>query len=119
MISLKDRVQTALAGMDAAVIYGYPRDFTGRETICWRESENRRYAQADGREYLAELRYALEIFACGSERAADLLTAADARMLAAGFQRENALEQFERDLGIAHVSARYRALADDRGNIYQ
>lgn len=119
MISLKEKVQAALAGVCSRVVYGYPRGFAGGEMICWRESENRRHAQADAKEYLAEVNYTLDIFAAGSEAAGNLLARADERMQAAGFRREAALEQFEKDLAISHVSARYRALADDQGNIYQ
>ena len=119
MINLKKQVRDALSGVCDEVIYGYPRDFTGEELIFWRESANRRHAQADGEEYLAELNYTLEIFAAGPEAAGKLLSEADARMLSIGLRREAAAEQFEQDLGISHVSARYRALADAQGNIYQ
>lgn len=119
MISLKERVRDALAGICAEVIYGYPRGFTGHEVLSWRESANRRHAQADGREHLAELNYTLEIFAPGPGAAAVLLEKADERMQAAGFRRESCAEQFEQDLGVSHITARYRALADVRGNIYQ
>lgn len=119
MISLKTQVRDALGGMDAEVIYGYPRGFAGKKLVSWRESANRRHAQADGREYLAELNYTLEIFACGTEEASALMEGADGRMLAIGLRRESCAEQFEQDLGVCHITARYRALADANGNIYQ
>ena len=119
MISLKERVRDALAGVCGEVVFGHPRSFTGRELIAWRESENRCFARADAGEHLAELNYMLEIFARGAEAAAQLLEAADARMCAAGFRREAAAEQFEQDLGVSHISVRYRALADAEGNLYQ
>ena len=100
-------------------MYGYPRSFTGGEIISWRESGNFTHARADGREYLAELNYAVEIFAGSAERAAELLYGVDARLQNLGLRRQSAAEQFERDLSICHVSARYRALADAQGNIYQ
>ena len=112
-------MRAALEGAAQSVVYGYPRDAARRELIAWRESANRRYAQADGAEHLAELNYALEIFAPAAERAAELLAEADKRMSAIGLRREAAAEQFERDVGICHVSARYRALADAAGNVYQ
>ena len=40
-------------------------------------------------------------------------------MRRAGFRREAAAEQFEGEIGLCHVTARYRALADGEGNIYQ
>ena len=119
MIDLKQQVYAALNGVCENVICGYPRCYTGGRLVFWRESANSRYAQADGAEYLAELNYTLDIFAPSAEEAALLLAEADARMQGAGFRREAAAEQFEQDLNISHVSARYRALADVQGNIYQ
>lgn len=119
MIDLKRQVKAALEGVCASVVYGDPRDFARQELVSWRESENCRYAQADGREYLAELRYALEIYAPGAEAAGNLLAEVDDRMCALGLCRESAVEQFEQDFDVSHISARYRALADAAGNVYQ
>ena len=119
MISLKRQVKAALEGVCASVVYGDPRGYAGEELITWWESANRSYARTDGREHLAELNYTMEIYAPGAEAAATLLEAADARMCALGFRRESAAEQFEQNLNVSHVSARYRALADAEGNTYQ
>lgn len=119
MIHLKRQVKEVLQGVCAAVIYGEPRDAARSELIAWRESANRRYAQTDGQEYLAELNYTLEIYAPGAEGAAALLEAADAQMCSMGFRREAAVEQFEQEFNTSHISVRYRALADAQGNIYQ
>lgn len=119
MIELKERVRDALAGICEEVIYGYPADPAGRERVLWRESANRCHARADGAEYLAELNYTLEIFSPSADGAAALTDAADGRMRDAGFRREAAAEQFEGEIGLCHVTARYRALADGDGNIYQ
>lgn len=119
MISLKEKVRSALEGICDSVVYGYPKDFAGGELVCWRESENRRHAQADGSEYLAELNYSLEIFAGSPEAALGLFVLADEAMQAAGFRREAAAELYEPDAAVCHTSVRYRALADGAGNIYQ
>lgn len=119
MISLKERVRDALEGICPEVVFGYPLTFAGNPLVSWRESANRRYAQAGGREHLAELNYTLEIFAPGPEEADALLEAADGRMLEMGMRREACAAQFEQDLSICHITARYRALADADGNIYQ
>jgi len=119
LISLKEQVHAALEGICAHVVYGWNRDEALQEMICWRESANRRHAQADGREYLAELNYTLDIFAPCPEAAAELLAAADEKMCNLGLRREAAAEQFEQEWSVSHVNARYRALADAEGNIYQ
>lgn len=119
MISLKQKVKSVLEGVCPEVIYGYPRGFTGGKLVSWRESASRCHAKADGREHLAELNYTLEIFSASPEDAFGLLDAVDGRMLDAGFCREAAQEQLEKDLRVSHITARYRALADNEGNIYQ
>lgn len=119
MITLKEKVFSALSGLCGDVIYGLPGDFITPERIVWRESRNRRYAQVDGREYLAELNYTLDIFARSPEDTAELFARADESMAQAGFRREAAEEMFERDTGVHHISARYRALSDAEGNVYQ
>lgn len=119
MIDLKQQVFSALDGLCGNLVFGYPCSYTGGSVVFWRESANSRYAQADGREYLAEINYTLEIFAPGAENAAALLSDADARLQGIGLRREASAEQYEQDLAVSHISARYRALADEQGNIYQ
>lgn len=119
MITLKKEVQAALSNACGNLIYGYPRFFETLPLIAWRESLNRRHSQADAREYLAELNYTLEIFAPCSESANQLLTAADAELGSMGLRREHAAEQFEADASLSHITARYRCLADEQGNLFQ
>lgn len=119
MISIKEEVRKALSGVCDGLVYGYPRSFADIPLLAWRESLNRCHAQADGREHLAELNYTVDIFAGDSAAANELLTAADDRLAALGLRRENAAEQYDGDLRAAHITARYRALADAQGNIYQ
>lgn len=119
MITLKKEVQAALLNACGSLIYGYPRFFETLPLIAWRESLNRRHSQADAKDYLAELNYTLEIFAPDSEGANDLLSLADAQLTSMGLRRENAAEQFEADASLSHITARYRCLADEQGNIFQ
>ena len=119
MITLKQEIRSVLSGICGNLIYGYPRFFETLPLIAWRESLNRRHSQADAREYLAELNYTLEIFAPGSESANELLALCDAALTSMGLRRENAAEQFEADASLSHITARYRCLADEQGNISQ
>lgn len=119
MITLKKEVQAVLSQVCASLVYGYPRSFEALPLLAWRESLNRRHGQADGREYIAELNYTLEIFASDSGEADALLTLADTALTGLGLRRENAAEQFEQDAGLCHITAHYRCLADERGRIYQ
>lgn len=119
MITLRQTVHDALFGACDCVIFGWPKDFTGSTFIAWRETGSREYAQADAAEYLAELNYTLDIFAETPEEASALLEEADERMRGAGLRRESAAEIYDEDTNTSRVTARYRALADADGNIYQ
>lgn len=119
MITLKGQLFGALEGVAAEVVYGHPRDFAQLPLIVWRESRNCEYAQADAQEYLAEINYTLDIYAQDMEAVGEIFADVDARMRRAGFRREAAAELFEQDPCICHTNARYRALADAQGNIYQ
>ena len=119
MITLKAQVCDVLSGACARVIYGRPAAMRVLPALCWRESQNRRYAQADGAEYLAELNYTLDIFAASPAAAGEIAAAADERMRGAGFRRESSADFFESGAQICRVSLRYRALADAAGNVYQ
>ena len=119
MITLKRQLAAALEGVCARVVFGWPGDFAAAPLLCWREVGNRRHAQADGAEYLAELEYSVDIFAAAPEEAGEILSLADARLQDIGLRREACAEQFEEDGALSRISARYRALADAEGNIYQ
>ena len=119
MVTLKQLVCDALSGACARVVYGRPACFRQYPLLCWRESLNRRFAQADGREYLTELNYDLDIFADSVEAAGEIAARADERMRDVGFRRDGACELYEQERQIAHVSLRYRALADANGGVWQ
>ena len=119
MVTLKQLVCDALSGACARVVYGRPACFRQYPLLCWRESLNRCFAQAEGKEYLTEVNYTLDIFAASPESAGEIAARADARMRDAGFRRDGACELFETDRQIAHVNLRYRALADINGGVWQ
>ena len=116
-MTIRNRIQAALAGVCDCVVYGYPMDLAEDMRVCWRESLNRRYAQADGREYLAEVNYTVDVFAPDAEGCDALSEGCDARMAEIGLRREDRRAVFEADC--AHISMRYRALLGADGGVYQ
>lgn len=119
MITLSEKVKTLLNGLDAAVYYFYPQSWTNLPVIAWRESENREIAQADGQEYLAELTYAVDIWAESAAENQALAGLINQRMASARFRRDYMADLFDAKTGFHHRSLRYRAVADSAGNIYQ
>lgn len=117
MNTIRTQVKGALTGVCACVIYGYPTDMAGIPRVCWRESENRRYAQADGIEHLTELNYTVDIFAAAEEGADGIADLCDSALTDIGLRREGLRRGYD-EYG-AHLTLRYRALADADGNIYQ
>lgn len=112
-------VCAALEGVCGEVIFGYPKDLTADNFLCWRGSQNRCYARADGLEHLTELEYTLDAYAPAAGEAWALLEKSDARMQSIGFRRQSATEIWEQDSSLCRVNARYRALTDGKGNVYQ
>ena len=119
MITLSGRVKELLSGLGAPVYYFYPQNWLSLPVIAWRESGNRELAQADGREQLAELTYAVDIFSDSPATNRALSEALDARMFAARLRRDYMADLFDARAGLHHRSLRYRAVADGDGNIYQ
>ena len=117
MITLALAVKERLESVCPAVWYFYPQSWIRLPCISWRESGNREIAQADGREHLAELTYAVDVWAKNPAEAAELAAQVDAAMASARFRRDYAEDLFES--GIYHRAMRYRCVADAAGRIYQ
>lgn len=119
MISLAEKVKALLTGLDAPIFYFYPQSWEKLPAISWRESGNRELAQADGKEHLAELTYAVDIWSDSPAENMALFAQIDKRMASARFRRDFAEDLFDTNTGRHHRTIRYRAIADADGNIYQ
>ena len=119
MITLTSRVKVLLEGLGAPVYYYHPQSWITKPVISWRESGNREIGQADGREHLAELTYAIDLWAASPAENEALSGALDARMFAARFRRDYLADLYDARTGLHHRSLRYRAVADAAGNVYQ
>ena len=119
MISLKGTVRSLLESAGAQVWYFYPQNWVQLPSVSWRESGNREFAQADGREHLAELEYTVDVWSKSPAEAAELAGRIDARMASARFRRDWSADLFESATGLHHRSVRYRCVADAAGNVYQ
>lgn len=117
MITLKDVVKGLLEGTGAAVWYFYPASWQRLPAVSWRESGNREFAQADGREHLAELVYTVDVWAKGPGEVEELAQEIDRAMVSVRFRRDYAEDLFES--GMHHRVLRYRCVADALGRIYQ
>lgn len=117
MISLKNTVKELLASTGAAVWYFHPQSWLKLPAVSWRESQNREFAQADGREHLAELEYTVDVWAKSPAQVHDLADAIDAAFASVRLRRNYAQDLFE--AGMHHRVVRYRCVADAEGRIYQ
>lgn len=117
MITLRSTVKSLLEATGAAVWYFYPRSWLALPAVSWRESKNREFAQADGREHLAELEYTVDVWAKGPEEAHQLADEIDELLSALRLRRDYAADLFES--GMHHRTLRYRCVADAEGRIYQ
>lgn len=117
MISLKIAVKELLESTGAAVWYFHPQNWIQLPAVSWRESLNREFAQADGREHLAELEYTVDVWAESPAQAHELADRIDTVLASARLKRSFAQDLF--DMNMHHRVARYRCVADAEGRIYQ
>ena len=119
MISISERIGALLKGLGAEVWYFYPQNWMRLPVISWRESANREFAQADGREHLAQLEYTVDLWAGGPEANLELSWRVDAAMASLRLRRDFCADLFDSGVGLHHRVLRYRCVADGNGNIYQ
>ena len=119
LISLAKNVETVLHSTGAAVWYFHPQSWIRLPAVSWRESQCRELSQADGREHLAELSYAVDVWGRSPAENAALAADVDAKMAAMRMRRESSEDLYEADTGLHHRALRYRCVADAAGNIYQ
>lgn len=119
MISLTNTVRSLLQSTGAAVWYFHPQSWARLPAVSWRESANRELAQADGREHLAELEYAVDVWSASPAVNAELAAKIDAALTAVRLRRIYSEDLYEAATGCHHRALRYRCVADRAGNIYQ
>lgn len=119
MTSLRQAVRRALEGVCSRVFYQYPASFAEVPCAAWRESGNREYARVDGREYLAEVVYTVDLFGPSSGELGDMADRVDAALRQTGLAREYAAELYETGSRLYHRVLRYRGVTDGYGNVYQ
>ena len=119
MNTLQSRVKALLEATGLPVSYRYPAAWNAFPCLAWAETGNRVQAQADGREYLTELTYAVDIWSQGPAQNEALGAEIDRRMAAAGLRRDYMADLFDARAGFHHRSLRYRCVADGQGRVYQ
>ena len=119
MNTLQSRVKALLEATGLPVSYRYPAAWNAFPCLAWAETGNRVQAQADGREYLTELTYTVDIWAEGPEGLAAAGAAVDAQLAGAGLRRTFAQDLYEDKTRLHHRAMRYRALVDPAGDIWQ
>ena len=112
-------VKRALAGVRAQVFYYYPASWVRLPCMAWRESGNRELARADGREYLTEVTYTIDIWSASPEENGALAESVQAVLAAEGFMRTYSADLYETASRLHHRVLRYRAVAGADGRVYQ
>ena len=119
MVSLGKTVRALLESAGVVTWYFYPQSWLRLPAISWRESGNRELAQADGREHLSELEYTVDVWSKSPEEVQTLARTVDEKLASIRLRRDFAQDLFDPATGIYHRSARYRCVADGKGNVYQ
>ena len=119
MITLGQTVRGLLESTGAPVWYFYPQSGGRLPSVSWRERGSREFAQADGREHLAELEYTVDVWSRSPAEIAQLAERIDALMSSVRLRRAWSADLFDGASGLHHRSLRYRCVADAAGNVYQ
>ena len=119
MTSLQARVKELLEAAGLPVSYNYPASWRTFPCVSWSEAGSRALAQADGREYLTELIYAVDIWAESPAQLAEAGAAIDAHLSGAGLRRTSAQDLYEEKPRLYHRALRYRVVADPEGGVHQ
>jgi len=119
VVSLNEQVRGALRGVCGTVWYYHPQSWAQLPAVSWRESGNREYAQADGREHLAELEYTVDVWSKSPAENGEIAALVDARMLSMRLRRTYSADVYDTSADCHHRCMRYRCVADAAGNVYQ
>ena len=119
MNTLNQTVRALLESAGVRVMYFYPADWSQLPVICWRESGSREYAQADGREYLTELEYTVDVWDRSPARCAELAGRVHEALASVRLRRDFCGDLYDASAGIYHRSMRYRCVVDGAGNVFQ
>lgn len=120
MDTLQAEVYTALVGTGYPVAYFFPQDASVFPRITFYESNNREYGQAEGREFVTEVEYTIDLWATTPEKTAEMAQAVDLALAALRLKRTFSYDLYEQDTRIHHKNMRYRALIRlDEQRIYQ
>ena len=105
-------------GSVAGVFHAYPATWARVPLVAYRETGNRDHSRADGKEYLTELEYTVDVWSTSAQEAHTIAAKIDEVLAKAGFRRTQAQTLFEERTRYVHLTARYRALANAE-RIYQ
>ena len=119
MISLQSTVKNILLGTGEKVYYHYPASWISLPLITWRETGNRVLYRADGREYLTELTYSVDVWAKTPEETARISEKIDDGMAELKMRRDYSADLYETSTRYHHRAMRYRVAVDAQGNTYQ
>ncbi|MBR5232342.1 MAG: hypothetical protein IKW00_08895 [Clostridia bacterium] len=119
MPELSEYVFSALQEVHTLVSYHHPAVMTQFPCLIFFESGNDVHARADGKAYLHEIEYTLEIYALSPEIAHSLSAAADEKMRELGFSRSYCCDLFDDDSRAHRRVMRYRALCDNHNILTQ
>lgn len=120
MDTLQAEVYAALTGTGYPIAYHFPQNSAVIPRITFYESNNREHGQADGREFVTEVEYTIDLWAMTPEQTAEMALAVDAALAALRLKRTFSFDLYETDTRVHHKNMRYRALIRiDEQRIYQ
>jgi len=120
MVDISKDVYDALCSIDGlSVYYFYPLDWSVLPVTSYYEITNADYAQADGKEYLSEIAYQVDIWSEDSSENARLALLINEKLYRIGLRRGMSLDLFESGANLHHRTMRFACFAKQDKTIYQ
>ena len=120
MIDLRPGVCHALEEINGEdVYYNYPSNWGALPVVSYYEVNNSDFAQADGKEYLSDIAFQVDIWSKDPDMNVEKSLLIDSRLALMGLRREFSHDLFESGSGLHHRTMRYGCIAKQNETIYQ
>ena len=112
-------MKQVLARSGATVYPAQPMIWARLPSVTWREVQNRSIARADGKEYLTERVFSIDIWSRSAEQNRAIYEGIAPGLAALRLRRDWLEDLYESGRNVHHRHTRWRCVVDDEGRVYQ
>ena len=115
MINMKPAVVTALSSislLNGRIYPIYPISFANTPSLSYSEVDNSLLANADDREYSANIEFSIDIWDLTGTNLSSLKGQVNTKMVNLGFTRTRSTDLAEKETGMHHTNMRFRIVKE-------